>query len=483
MDKEIKNDNLNNTAETAEEGHGLTADKIAHLLEHLGDEVIRDMLDSAGLDYDDPLGENEADDESAEDEAAGEEYVGKRFRREAAEAEEAEEAESPEEAPETVETQEAEETKVSPETVNAEVAEKTKVSPEAVGEVGSETKAPVEAAVIDEPEKTGALEVPDEHEETKGSAPTADMTGSDPEGAENSENTEEKDGDGSESSEEKVGAGSGTEKTGPDSKPEGDNSEAGVKDEDESSGSDPKDKKKGRKISLRKGKSHRKVPLIRRLLFVFVLIGVLLLPLAVHFIYISATLNSDDPIQYSEHVDEISCTDGVLKVNNINVAVPTDGTEEYSISYAWSEEDEKYPSVPHAITAIYKGAEGARKYSVSLYRNETVPTAEIPQGKSADNWFDDWQATEDDEQTVQTQLQFDNVKGFYISPKPNPDDPEVPPEYDNYSFYFAVQDADGVSIYVLEGVCIDEQYHKEFAEVMDTCIQSIAIKVPGSEQS
>ena len=438
MDKEIKNDNLNNTAETAEEGHGLTADKIAHLLEHLGDEVIRDMLDSAGLDYDDPLGENEA---------AGEEYVGKRFRREAAEAEESEEAESPEEAPETV---------------NAEVAEKTEVSPETVGEVGSEAKAPVEAAVIDEPEKTGALEVPDEHEEAKESAPEADMTGSGPEDAENSENTDEKDGDGSESSEEKVGDSSENEKIEPDSK-------------SSDVGSDAKSKKKG--------KPHRKVPLIRRLLFVFVLIGVLLLPLAVHFIYISATLNSDDPIQYSEHVDEISCADGVLKVNNINTAVPTDGTEEYSISYAWSEEDEKYPSVPHAITAIYKGAEGARKYSVSLYRNETIPTAEISQGKSADNWFDDWQATEDDEQTVQTQLQFDNVKGFYISPKPNPDDPEVPPEYDNYSFYFAVQDADGVSIYVLEGVCIDEQYHKEFAEVMDTCIQSIAIKVPGSEQS
>ncbi len=467
MDKEIKDEHLNNTAE---EGHGLTADKIAHLLEHLGDEVIRDMLDSAGLDYDDPLGENEADKGSAEDETAEEEYVGKRFRREPEEAEKAEEAREADEAEVAVE--EAEE---SVEEVGSEArgsADETVEEASVVSdgpEKADASKAPDEPEAAEETASAGSGEVPPEtdSEEVPGTSESADNAGSQPENSEKKvddkvESTGDKDGDGSENPEEKDGNGSEDEKTEPDSKSADGDSEA-----------------KGK----RKKKSHRKVPLVRRLLFVFVLIGVLLLPIAVHFIYISATLNSDDPIQYSEHVDEISCTDGVLKVNNINVAVPTDGTEEYSISYSWSEEDEKYPSVPHAITAVYKGDESARKYSISLYRNETIPTAEIPQGKNADNWFDDWQASEDDEQTVQAPLQFDNIKGFYISPKPNPDDPEVPPEYDNYSFYFAVQDADGVSIYVLEGVCIDEQYHKEFAGIMDTCIQSIAIKVPGSEQS
>ena len=107
---------------------------------------------------------------------------------------------------------------------------------------------------------------------------------------------------------------------------------------------DKKGKPQGKR---RKGRN------VRRLLFVLIFIGILGLVAAVNKIYNSVTINSNDPIQYSEQTDEIYAEEGTLHVNNVSVTVPTNGTEEYSISYSWSEKDSKYPSVPHAITAIY----------------------------------------------------------------------------------------------------------------------------------
>ena len=217
-----------------------------------------------------------------------------------------------------------------------------------------------------------------------------------------------------------------------------------------------------------------KQKIYRRLLLVFIVLCIVLIPVALNLIYMSAIINTHDPIQYSEHTDEISCADGALIVNNVSVAVPTDGTEEYSISYSWSEEDENYPSVPHTITAVYPDKDGTKKYSISLYRNETIPKKEVPKGKKAENWFDDWVITPD-EALRQEHLETDTTNGFYICPSPDTLS-EDSADYNDYAYYFAVNDTDGVSIYVIEGVCLDEQYAAELPEVMAGCINNIKIK-------
>ena len=296
---------------------------------------------------------------------------------------------------------------------------------------------------------------------------------------------------------------------------------------------------------------------VRRLLFVLIFIGILGLVAAVNKIYNSVTINSNDPIQYSEHTDMISADEGTLHVNNVSVTVPTDGTEEYSISYSWAENDSKYPSVPHAITVIYPkrsevadeaeiagnpgiGAEtdkdaavaeepsnaekqgsaseekpaGADKedvsteepaadaekeateaeekagdaekedaeaeknteklYSITLYRNETTPFKEVEKGKNADNWFDDWTVVKEGD-VLQIPLKSGSINGFYIFPQP-PEDNGPVSDYNDYSYYFAIEDDGGISTYVIEGVCLDPEYDDEFRSIMDNCIHSISIE-------
>lgn len=292
--------------------------------------------------------------------------------------------------------------------------------------------------------------------------------------------------------------------------------------------SDEKGKPPGKR---RKGRN------VRRLLFVLIFIGILGLVAAVNKIYNSVTINSNDPIQYSEQTDEIYAEEGTLHVNNVSVTVPTNGTEEYSISYSWSEKDSKYPSVPHAITAIYPKqsekdeesgtvekaggdkaadkdegadadaaeektadtgeAETAEKdaateedaaadkkdtadeknteklYSITLYRNETTPSKEIPKGKKVENWFDDWTVVNEGD-VLQVPLKSGSINGFYIFPQP-PSDNGAASDYNDFSYYFAIKDDDGISTYVIEGVCLDPEYDDEFRSVMDKCIHSISI--------
>lgn len=228
-------------------------------------------------------------------------------------------------------------------------------------------------------------------------------------------------------------------------------------------------------------KSKGKVPIIsKRLLIIAIIVGALILPFAINKIYLSARLNADEPIQYKTQDDVITCTEGSLIVNNVSVTVPSDGTEEYSISYSWSEEDEQYPSVPHAITALYADEEGDKLYSISLYRNETIPGGKVPSGKTAENWFDDWQVVTDGD-IRQVPLSTDHVKGFYITPHASDDGSY--PDYNYYTFYFAVQDGKSVYVYVLEGVCLDEDSRENFMAIMATCIKSITIKEPDGVQS
>jgi len=260
-------------------------------------------------------------------------------------------------------------------------------------------------------------------------------------------------------------------------KPESEVEEAGGEDSSEEvpgedGSEEPAEKGKKKKGVLKSLRS-------KRFLLIAVIAGALLLPLALNKIYLSAILNSNDPIQYSEAVDDIFCTEGTLCVNSVTIAVPTDGTEKYDISYSWAEDDGQYPSVPHAITALYSDQEGKSLYSISLYRNETVATKDIPSGKTSDNWFDEWTpVTEGD--ILQAPLDTKSVKGFYICPNVAEDGTVA--DYDNYSYYFAVYEDDGgISIYVLEGVCMDEGSRADFAAIMDGCIQNITIKEPAGE--
>lgn len=218
----------------------------------------------------------------------------------------------------------------------------------------------------------------------------------------------------------------------------------------------------------------RKGAAVRRFLFVLIFVSVIALVAALNTIYNSVTINSNDPIQYSEHSDEISADEGLLNVNNVSVTVPTDGSEEYSISYSWSEDDEKYPSVPHAITAIYSGEEENKLYSISLYRNETIQKKDIKSGKKASNWFDDWTVVNDGD-ILQAPLKSGEINGFYIYPK-QPEDEGSASDYNDYSYYFAVKEKSGVSIYVIEGVCLDPEYDTQFRTVMDNCIHSIKVR-------
>ena len=288
--------------------------------------------------------------------------------------------------------------------------------------------------------------------------------------------------------------------------------------------------------TVKKKRRRRKGRNSRRFLFVLIFIGILGLLVAMNKIYMSVSINSHDPINYSVTTDSISAEEGLLKVNDVRVTVPTDGTEEYSISYSWSATDEKYPSVPHAITAIYPkaseensegisesteskadnaestAAEGSENdadksgqdsagtddnndhdsaasddsskpkeklYSITLYRNETIAKADIPSGKTAATWFDDSETVNDDD-VIQEPLKTGDISGFYIHPRPAGAD-EQPSDYTDYSYYFAVPAGEGVSIYVLEGDCMDEDSAAAFQSIMDECIKSITIEAKESK--
>lgn len=219
----------------------------------------------------------------------------------------------------------------------------------------------------------------------------------------------------------------------------------------------------------------RKITLKRRLLFVFIFVGIIGLLAAANKIFMSVSINSNDPIQYAAHTDEISADEGILKVNGTSAKVPVTDKVEYSISYSWAEEDEKYPSVPHAISAIYSDAEGKNLYSISLYRNETITKDKIPSGKKASNWFKDWPADTESE-ICQEPLDTANVKGFYIYPHEPDAEGNSVTDYSDFSYYFSVKEGKDISVYVLEGVCLDGESYEALRTIMDECIQSITVE-------
>lgn len=227
------------------------------------------------------------------------------------------------------------------------------------------------------------------------------------------------------------------------------------------------------KLKSKKSSHRRKVS--SRMIFVILFLGIIFVFLAINRIYMMVSINSNDPIQYSEVQDDISCSDGLLRINNVSVSIPSNGKEKYSISYSWSAEDTEYPSTPHAITAIYPSKKGSDLYSLSLYRNETIPEQDIPAGKAADNWFDDWKKVSD-EDVVEKPLNSKTVSGYYIAPAQREAGANAGGDYNNYSYYFSVADEKGINIYVLEGICLDDENDIDLTSVMNDCIQTIAIK-------
>ena len=168
---------------------------------------------------------------------------------------------------------------------------------------------------------------------------------------------------------------------------------------------------------------------------------------------------------------DVSCSDGLLKVERVSVNVPSNGDAKYSIAYTWAEDDKDYPSVPYAAVASYLNDGVSPAYEISLYRESYTPNKKVPKGKTADNWFSDWKE-KDADGIVEKRLDSGKVHGFLIS---NLKGSTINSDYRSYTYTFAVKDKKGISVYVLEGVCYDDESLDEFGKIMNDAVASIAI--------
>jgi hypothetical protein len=233
---------------------------------------------------------------------------------------------------------------------------------------------------------------------------------------------------------------------------------------DEAKTKDGKKKKKRRKLRLSKGT-----------IFIAVLAECMLLIIAIFVFTHSVSLNSDDDVVYSDpnQVDVITCADGTLNVNNVSVSVPPENAT-YNISYTWGRKDEDYPTVPHSVTSSYYGKDGNLMYDISLYRESLTKPADIPQGKDASNWFTDW-ATDDSETNLHKPMDSGSIHGFLVSSVEDIEEGATGTTYGSTSYYFALQDEEGLSIYVLESILYDKASLEAYRKVMDDCIKSIKV--------
>ena len=186
----------------------------------------------------------------------------------------------------------------------------------------------------------------------------------------------------------------------------------------------------------------------------------------------SVTINENEEIQYADSsaTDKISCADGRLYVNNISASVPKEGNPEYDISYSWAESDTDYPTVPRAAIASYRNKEGDLLYEISLYKDSFTAKEDIPEGKDADNWFDDWKGNgEEGAKITGETVQAGKFKGFLVSPAEGVSSDSKAP----YTLYFAVKDKNGISVYILEGILHNEEAADSFKAAMDSCTKSL----------
>lgn len=233
---------------------------------------------------------------------------------------------------------------------------------------------------------------------------------------------------------------------------------------DEASTKDAKKKKKRKKFRLSKGT-----------VFIAVLAECMLLIIAIFVFTHSVSLNSDDDVVYSDpnQVDVITCADGTLNVNSVSVSVPPENAT-YNISYTWGRKDEDYPTVPHSVTSSYYGKDGNLMYDISLYRESLTKPADIPEGKDASNWFTDW-ATDDSETNLHKPLDSGSIHGFLVSSVEDIEEGATGTTYGSTSYYFALQDEEGLSIYVLESILYDKASLEAYRKVMDDSIKSIKV--------
>lgn len=110
-------------------------------------------------------------------------------------------------------------------------------------------------------------------------------------------------------------------------------------------------------------------------------------------------------------------------------------------------------------------------YEISLYKDSFTAEKDIPESKNEKNWFADW-ATEQSEDVYKFPHKVGNVRGFCISTM---DSASAPDDYRTYTYYFAVPEKGGISIYVLEGTCYDQESSDAFSTIIKNAINSIEV--------
>ena len=216
------------------------------------------------------------------------------------------------------------------------------------------------------------------------------------------------------------------------------------------------------------------VPSGRRFAIPIVIAEILMLTALVFVIGKYALFTSDDTVQFAQKnaADNVTCADGVLIYNDVRAKVPTDGNLKYNISYTWSEDDTEYPSVPRAALVSYmdKPENGTVQYEISLYRDSFTPKKKIPSGKDQSNWFSGW-AEEKNYEVNKFHYKSGDIHGFCIS---NLHASHVIDDYRTYTYYFAIPESGGISVYVLEGTCYDPEKLEEFHKVIVDSIGTLS---------
>ena len=110
-------------------------------------------------------------------------------------------------------------------------------------------------------------------------------------------------------------------------------------------------------------------------------------------------------------------------------------------------------------------------YEISLYKDSFTAEKDIPEGKDYKNWFSDW-TTEQSEEVYKFPHKVGDIRGFCIS---TVDSKSAPDDYRTYTYYFAVREKKGISIYVLEGTCYDPDSLESFTTIIKNAINSIEV--------
>ena len=219
----------------------------------------------------------------------------------------------------------------------------------------------------------------------------------------------------------------------------------------------------------------------RKAMIAILICEAFILLLVINLISQSASINKNDEkiLEDRGFTDKVQCLDGKLMVNSVSVEVPKGDNVSYDIAYSWGPEDSELPSVPHAAIASVAGENGEVIYDISLYRDSVTAKKDVPKDKTADNWFDDWAASEEeseDPDNIQKIMKAGDINGFMISTTDKSDAESASSEYEVKTYYFAQKRKDGIAVYVLEGILYDPQSLEEFEMAFSGCMESIKLK-------